>query len=172
MAEQIIFECKAQETYTYVLGVILCVGGMLSYFPQYYSLIKTKQHKGISEMSLFFLNLGAVCLTANTFILNWWKFGCYNQCSFWLCTANLLSMFQIMVGWIMVSPLYFIFVRYKIRNSDRRTLYDVIFIGIYILFTLVMIIVGMTEKIANPNSNGFFQKALKDSVFYQLSFHV
>lgn len=158
---QIVFECKEQPIYTYVLGVILCIGGMISYIPQYYSLIKTKQHKGISEMSLLFLNFGAVCLAANSFILNWWKFTCYTQCSFWLCSANLLSMFQIMVGWIIVLPLYLIFVRYKMRNSDRKALYDVMYFGIYIIFTLVMVIVGISEKTLNPNSNGFFQISAK-----------
>ena len=156
-----VFECREQPVYTYVLGVILCIGGMISYFPQYYSLIKSKQHKGISEMSLLFLNLGAVCLAANSFILNWWKFGCYTQCSFWLCSANFLSMFQIMVGWIMVIPLYLIFVRYKMRNSDRKALYDVLYICIYIIFILVMVIVGMTEKITNPDSTSFFKISAK-----------
>ena len=138
--------CTSEPIYSYVLGILLCIGGMISYFPQYYSLIKSKEHKGISELSLFILNIGSACLTANAFILNWYKFECYNHCSFWICSANLLSMFQIMVGWIMVFPLYLIFIRYKIRNSERRVIYDIIYVFIYILFILIMIIVGLTEK--------------------------
>lgn len=148
--------CTVEPVYSYVLGILLCIGGMISYFPQYYSLIKSKQHKGISELSLFILNIGSACLAANAFILNWAKFDCYNQCSFWICSANLLSLFQIMVGWIMVFPLYLIFLRYKIRNSERRIIYDIIYIFIYILFILTMVIVGLSEKIKSPNSTNFF----------------
>ena len=147
--------CTVEPVYSYVLGILLCVGGMISYFPQYYSLIKTKQHKGISELSLFILNIGSACLAANSFILNWYKFECYHHCSFWICGANLLSMFQIMVGWIMVFPLYLIFIRYKIKNSDKRIIYDIIYIFIYIFFILVMIIVGLSEKFKTNNISFF-----------------
>lgn len=146
-----IVSCTIQPTYKYVLGILLCLGGMISYFPQYYSLIKSKQKEGISEISLFVLNIGSVCLTFNAFILNWDKFKCYNDCSFWLCTANLLSVIQIAVGWVMVFPLYLIFIRYKIRESNQRIIYDLIYIFIYVLFFLVMIIAGLSEKIKNNN---------------------
>ena len=65
-------------------------------------------------------------------------------------------MFQIMVGWIIVFPLYLIFVRYKIKNSERRIIHDIVYISIYILFILVMIIVGLTEKLSSENSIKFF----------------
>lgn len=157
MYDYIVGVCTIAPVYSYVLGILLCIGGMISYFPQYYSLIKTKQHKGISEISLFILNIGSACLTSNAFILNWDKFECYYHCSFWVCTANLLPLFQIMVGWIMVFPLYLIFVRYKMKNSERRIIYDIIYVFIYIAFILIMIIVGLTEKLKTGNSTSFFE---------------
>ena len=150
------YTCQGQPAFSYVLGIILCVGGMLSYFPQYYTLVKTKQHRGISELSLLLLNIGSACLAANSFILNWWKFDCYNHCGFWLCSANLLSMLQITVGWIMVCPLYLIFIRYKIKNSERRLIYDIGYVSIYILFVLIMVIVGLAEKLSAGDSRTFF----------------
>lgn len=150
------YTCTVEPVYSYVLGVLLCIGGMVSYFPQYYSLIKNKQHKGISELSLFILNIGCACLSVNAFILNWYKFECYRHCSFWICSANLLSMFQIMMGWIMVFPLYLIFLRYKIKNSDRRLVYDIVYIFIYIIFMLTIVIVGLLEK--NVSNNTYFEK--------------
>lgn len=149
--------CHTQPVYSYVLGILLCIGGMVSYFPQYYSLIKSKQHRGISELSLFILNIGSACLSANAFILNWFKFECYSHCSFWLCTANLLSMFQITVGWVMVFPLYLIFLRYKIRDSESRVAYDLVYMFIYVVFILVMVIVGLSEKLESSDSDSFFQ---------------
>lgn len=140
------YNCEIEPVYSYVLGILLCIGGMISYFPQYYSLIKAKQSKGISETSLFILNIGSACLAANSVVLNWSKFSCYNQCNSLICTANLLSMIQILVGWIMVFPLYLIFLRYKIKNSDRKIIYDLIYILIYLLFITIVGTIGLTEK--------------------------
>ncbi len=155
------YTCQGEPLFSYILGIVLCIGGMVSYFPQYYSLVKTKQHKGISEVSLLLLNIGSACLAANSFILNWWKFGCYQHCNFWLCSANLLSMFQIMVGWIMVFPLYLIFTRYKMKNSERRMIYDIGYISIYVLFVLIMVIVGLAEKLSPGDSREFFNISAK-----------
>ena len=153
--------CYVQPIYTYVLGIILGCSGIISYLPQYYNLVKAKHHKGISELSLFLLNLSCVTLAANALILNWWKFKCYQiplslGCNFWVCSGNLLSVFQIMVSWAMVLPLYFIFIRYKIRHSDRKIIYDISYISIYVIFILVMIIVGMSEKLLVTNNVNFF----------------
>ena len=110
-------ECVVGNISAYVVGTILCVGGLLSYIPQYYNLIKTKQHKGVSELSLYFLNLSGASLTLNSLIFNWNKFPCYNTCSIWLCTADLLSFYQICINWIAVFPLYLVFLWLKIINS-------------------------------------------------------
>jgi len=193
------FDCTPQPIYTYILGIFLCIGGIVSYIPQYYYLIKTKQHKGISEFSLFLLNIGSFFLFGNSLILNWWKFGCYGNCSDALCTANLESVFQIGVGCIVPFPLYLLFIKYKYTNLttvydydpddlDRvndnlesgdlnlstqeeniivihndnnndnlnRRVYIVLYIGIYIIFAMLMIIVGLVEKYENPDNWLFF----------------
>jgi len=155
------YSCQEEPVFTYVLGIILCIGGMVSYFPQYYCLVKTRQNKGISELSLLLLNIGSACLAANSFILNWGKFECYQHCNFWLCSADLLSILQIMVGWIMVLPLYLIFIRYKIINSERRIIYDLGYVAIYIMFILIMIIVGLSEKLSPGDSRKFFNISAK-----------
>jgi len=62
-----------------------------------------------------------------------------------------------MVGWIMVFPLYLIFIRFKIQNSERRIIYDMVYIFIYVLFILVMIIVGLSEKLRASDSTSFFK---------------
>lgn len=156
------YTCQGQPVYNYILGIILCIGGIISYFPQYWSIIKTKTTKeGVSELSLFLLNVGSACLAANAFILNWTKFQCYYTCAFWLCTSNLLSMIQIIIGWIMVCPLYFIFIRYKIKNSEKRLIHDIGYVSIYVLFILIMIIVGLSEKLYSHDSSKFFTVSAK-----------
>lgn len=147
--------CDHTPIATTILGYLLCIGGVISYAPQYFNLITTKQHKGISELSLLLLNAGSASLAANALILNWYKFECYYHCNFWLCTNDLLSMYQIILGWLVVFPLYLLFVRYKIKNSERKAINDIIYVGIYIIFILVMIIVGLVEKLSQDNTKFF-----------------
>lgn len=149
------YVCEHTSIPITILGYLLCIGGVVSYIPQYINLITTKQHKGISELSLLLLNAGCASLAANALILNWYKFECYTHCSFWLCTNDLLSMYQIILGWLVVFPLYLLFVRYKIKNSERKIINDIIYIGIYIIFILVMVIVGLVEKISQDNTKFF-----------------
>lgn len=144
-------DCIIEPIYIYVLGILLCIGGILSYLPQYYALVKSKQAKGISELSLFILNIGSACLAVNSVILNWSKFYCHSpseqKCPGWVCGADLLPTVQIVIGWIMVFLLHLIFVRYKIKNSDRAMIYDLSYLLVLFLFFIIVGIVGMTEKI-------------------------
>lgn len=149
--------CTAEPLYTYILTLCLCLAGLLSYIPQYYSMIKSGQATGISETSLLLLNIGSACLAANSFILNYWKFECYNRCSALLCTGNLLPMFQIFIGWITVLPLYIIFLRFKIRDSKNRLVYDIMYGIIYAIFIFIMVIVGITEENLSSDSRLFFR---------------
>ena len=148
--------CKGPPTTELVLGIALCVAGTLSYFPQYYSLIKSRQSKGISELSLFILNLGSACLLANIVILNWFRWQCYSECGFWVCTGNLLPVWQIAVGWIMVVPLYLIFIRFKRLHSERHCAYDLAFLLTYVLFIMLILIVSLAEELSPTDSREFF----------------
>ena len=149
--------CAAEPIYSYALGIFLCIGGTISYIPQVYNIIKEKNHKGISEMTLFLLSSGAAALAANSFILNWYRFQCFSMCkSWWLCVANLLSLIQILIGFIMCLPLYLVFMRYKIASSNKRVIYDLRYLLLHLSFVLIMIIVGLAEKIEARNSKDFF----------------
>ncbi len=153
------YVCTIVSTLSIVLAILLSIGSFVSYFPQYYNMMKTKLVDGISESSLFILCTSLTFISANALILNWGKFKCYNHCSFWLCSANLLSVFQILVSWVVVLPMYFIFIRFKIRDSDRRVMRDVQYLFTYIVFVLIMVIVGLVEK--SSNNIYFFEVSAK-----------
>lgn len=150
--ERTVAACNGPPKAELILGSILCVAGMISYFPQYYSLIKTRQAMGISELSLFILNVGSACLVANSVILNWSKFACYNTCGFWICTARLLPLWQISVGWIMVLPLYLIFIRFKRLNSERHCLFDLGFVITYLVLVILILCVSLGEEFSSTDS--------------------
>jgi len=155
--------CVQKPTLDYALGIVLGLAGTLSYLPQYYTLIKTKQAKGISELSLFILNIGNACLSLNSLISNWGAWTCYDNCSFWLCSANLLPLWQILLGWIMVVPLYIVFVRFKIRDnrprwkfSKRYCIYDLAFVLTYMVFVVVVVAISLAEEMISNDNRQFF----------------
>ena len=149
--------CNPEAPYKYVLGILLAVGAIVSYFPQFYSLLKSKNHQGISEFSLWILCLSYYSLIYNVLVLNWWKFQCYKHCSFWVCTANLMSIIPIIIGFLMAFPLYILFTRYKIKNSDRKVIHDLVYILVFILFIMTTAIIALSEKYIISNSGGFFK---------------
>ena len=61
-------QCVQESTITYVIGVFLCIGGILSYLPQYIALINSKEEPVISELSLLLLNIGSASLGNNILI--------------------------------------------------------------------------------------------------------
>ena len=154
--------CEADSTITYVLGVLLCIGGILSYLPQYIALIKSKKGQGVSELSLFILNVGSLCLACNSLILNWWQFECYNFCSFFLCSGNLLAFYQILLGWIMVFPLYLIYVymQYKLKETSKTSfktcLYGMSYIIAFAIFLTVLVLLLAIEKFTYNNINTLY----------------
>ena len=156
-----IWTCQAESSLTYVLGVLLCIGGILSYFPQYIALMKSKQKPVVSELSLLFLNIGSACLACNSLILNFWRFECYRYCGFWLCSGNLLAFFQIVSGWIIVFPLYLLYVcvQYKFNNTSQSTyrtcLYELSYVITYGVFIIVVVLLLGIEKVEYNNVNMF-----------------
>jgi uncharacterized protein with PQ loop repeat len=147
--------CVVDPVIDYILGIVLCVAGMISYLPQYHSLITstTEESREISEKSFFILNVGNACLAANSIILNWYKWDCYSHCNRWLCTAKLLPVLQIVVGWIMVLPLYIIFIRLKVKNNrhrGRHCAFDLAYILTYALVVILILGISLGEKL---NSN-------------------
>ena len=135
-------QCSTVPIYSYVLAMLLCVGGILSYIPQYYSLVKYRHQDGVSILSILVLNIGSTSLAVNALILNWWKFSCYSYCGAWICTANLLSMFQILINTVVVIPLFFLVSIFKIKNTRRciNSIYFIIYIvyiGLILLTTLL-----------------------------------
>lgn len=151
--------CDPETVITYIFAISICLAGIVSYFPQYYSMIKSEQIKGISEISLLIMNIAGATLAANAFILNYWRFHCYDTCSFWICTGRLLSLLQIFIGWIVVVPLYFIFIRFKIKGSQKRILSDIRYIMTYLIFVGIMILIGLVDKALDSNSAIFFRVA-------------
>lgn len=153
--------CAAEPIAVYILGAILCLG-FVSYLPQYYELLKRKNIDGLSEPSLLILNISTATLAGNSFILNYGKFKCYSfsnekaGCSFWVCTGDLLPLWQIGMAWIVVIPLYCIYIRFKMRQSDRLC-YDISWFLSYMISLLIMTIFAVNYYEFSKDSTLFFE---------------
>jgi uncharacterized protein with PQ loop repeat len=100
--------CHSDPIYYYVIGIIQCIFCIVSFLPQFYNFIKNRSIEGVSELTLAFLNLGSALLVLNSYILTDDRFDCYNECNWLLCTGNLLSFYQLIVGMLVILMLYVI----------------------------------------------------------------
>ena len=140
--------CDTPSVGAAVAMLLICLGGMVSYIPQYISMIRARSGDGVSEKSLFALNLSGASVALNALILNWWRFDCFSNsdCSRWACMAGLLGVAQITINWITVMPLWFIFLRFKRNNSTRGFIYDLGYLITFLVVAIIALIVSLVEQ--------------------------
>jgi uncharacterized protein with PQ loop repeat len=113
--------CIEGSIVQYVLGVLFFIGGTGSYIPQCITLLRAASSKGVSELSLFLLGIAGFCLSINAIVLNWNDFECFSECdNSLICFANLLSVWQIIGGWIMTGVVYILFLRFRCYFRGQR----------------------------------------------------
>lgn len=136
-----------------LIGIGVCLGGIIGYIPQFYNIIKYDSVHGISEISLVLANIGLMCLTMNSLIYSWAYF--FND---WV---NLLPFISIAISWLMIFIYYIIFITYKIQNkhkplssnslisspSTKRLLYGLHYAITYLLFIIFVVALSLGEKI-------------------------
>ena len=153
-----------------ILGVCIPLGSVLTYIPQFHTIIKNKSVTGISELSLVLSNIGMMFLTLNSIIFSWNYFYCN-------CFSNLLPFFQILISWIMLLIYYIIFIFYKFkhnRKNEKRILSGLHYCFTYILFAIFVTALAIGEKFETTNTNFFirfatvlgFSSAIINSIVY------
>lgn len=139
--------CSAETLVNQIVGISLGVGGLLSYIPQYWSIFRRGSHKGLSQLTLYTLNLSGAFLVMNALILNWPSFQCYWACPAWSCTTHLLPVYQIVINWLVVMPLYALFLYYKVRLSEASCLSNSAYLLTYMIVVLVAVSVAFAAKL-------------------------
>ena len=141
-------------------GTAICLGGIGSYIPQFYNIIKYESVEGISEMCLVLMNIGLMCLTMNSLIYNWNYFFCNSA----ECFSNLFPFIQIALSWFMVLIYYIIFITYKFKNRNnnnltkaykKRIFFGLHYVTTYLLFIIFVIALSLGEKV--QGNVGFFK---------------
>eukprot|EP00013_Stygamoeba_regulata_P021587 CAMPEP_0177647322 /NCGR_PEP_ID=MMETSP0447-20121125/10237_1 /TAXON_ID=0 /ORGANISM="Stygamoeba regulata, Strain BSH-02190019" /LENGTH=347 /DNA_ID=CAMNT_0019149897 /DNA_START=343 /DNA_END=1382 /DNA_ORIENTATION=+ len=88
------------------LGLLLTIGIVVTYIPQFISLIKLRDSTGLSYFSLLLWNLSCFFLVLGALITEWDTVMCCSEVSFLQCNSILLQFYQLGIGWVNVFPLY------------------------------------------------------------------
>lgn len=126
-----------------VVGILISLGSIICYIPQFYNIIHYKSINGISELTLLLMNIGLMCLTMNSIVYSWSYFFCRN----YECAINLLPFIQISISWIMVLIYYIIFIIFKFKKYEKRIFYGIHYMLTYLIFTVFVISLAFSEKV-------------------------
>ena len=122
-----------------ILGILISLGSISSYIPQFYKIIKCKSVEGISEPSLILMNLSGLFLTMNSLIYSWTYI--LNK-----DISNLLPFMTIALSWLMVLVYYIIFITYKIKKLEKRIISGLSYVFTYIIFIILIVALALGEK--------------------------
>lgn len=133
-------------TFSEVLGIILVVASIGSYFPQHVKLIQTRTSKGLSPYMLFLLNTQSFCSAANSMLLKFPQLEACSQVGFAECAPSLLSLFQLVgmfICTLLIYLLYFPLEEPLTVGKDHNRLKDCVFpralFGVFGLFVAITV---------------------------------
>ena len=100
------YEATASRPVSVAIGLILVVGTVVSIVPAHLKIWSKRSCEGVSPATILLTNAACTCLAWNMMLL---KFPQIEACgsSWWLCQANLLAFYQLLVQWLLFFPLYY-----------------------------------------------------------------
>ncbi|OLP90022.1 Nipped-B-like protein B [Symbiodinium microadriaticum] len=99
------FEEEAARPINVAIGFILVMGTAISIIPAHVKIWSKRSCEGVSQATILLTNAAYTCLAWNMMML---KFPQIESCrlNWWLCQANLLAFYQVLVQWLLFFPLY------------------------------------------------------------------
>eukprot|EP00126_Sphaerothecum_destruens_P003604 Sdes_comp17370_c0_seq1m6578 len=116
------FDCLFPDdptTLNVTVGVVILVGILLSYVPQYIYIIRRKKSDGISPWFLLLGALGSFCSLSNEIILGWRELYCCQEWGAVLCGKNLIKLLQLVAQWVSQGVVFFLFMIYFNNREER-----------------------------------------------------
>lgn len=102
-------------------SVVLTLGAVISYVPQYISLLRSRSVKGLSWLWLLLNCVASFCLLLNSITLRWKELICCNIVSAAGCQVILLGVYQIGSAFVCIYPIYIFYV-HAVRRGDEKFL--------------------------------------------------
>lgn len=102
-----------------VIGVLLMLGSIVSYLPQYYKIIKNKNVNGISHWSQGLNNISCFCAFFGAFMFDYHIFRDCPKDKY--CNRDLIPFFQLLFVWLCPLINYVIFIKYYHCPSYKKS---------------------------------------------------
>jgi uncharacterized protein with PQ loop repeat len=115
-------------------GILIILGTIISFLPQYYKIIKNRSVTGISHWTQGLNNMSAFCAFFGSFMLDYYLFKC---CKHGHCGNILLPMIQLLFSWVCPLINYVIYIRYFKSNNTKYSYKVYGFFSFYIVIFLV-----------------------------------
>lgn len=132
----------------FAIGILLIIGLIISFIPQYYKIIKTQSVEGISHWSQGLNNISSFCALFGAFMLDYNIFSsCHNNI---YCGRDMVPFIQLLFIWICLLINYILFIKYYNNTYDYNKyearyvygffiFYVIIFLGCVTLTTIVLV---------------------------------
>lgn len=116
-------------------GILLILGSVISFIPQYYKIIKTKSVEGISHWSQGLNNMSSFCAFFGAFMLDYHLFRCCKENG--ACGYILLPFIQLFFNWLCPLINYLIYIKYFVGKDMYETRNVYRFFGFYVVVFLI-----------------------------------
>jgi len=137
-----------------MLGLALTIGILISYLPQYVTIIRSRTSEGVNYWTIWLLYMSSIMTLINAIVLKWSYFQCCRYLSGWEVIEELLPIEQLTAGPVMTSGIYFLVVLYfsvlpqtpEESIINKRYLHRKIAWGLFIImviFTLALIALSL-----------------------------
>jgi len=159
-------DCYASpSTANLIVALVLVIGIICSYFPQYISIVRRKSSDGLDIIMLSIALLSAFFTASNSGILKWPLVTCCKDLSFGECVLNNLATEQLIASLLCVFVLFCLYLKYfrvePTENESRgaRLKLKKIHIAVFLATIFVGLFVSILAGILYYNLN-FSSKVL------------
>jgi uncharacterized protein with PQ loop repeat len=106
---------QTESIFGLVVGILLIIGSIVSFIPQYMKIIQNKSVNGLSHWTQGLGNISAFCALFGAFMLDYEVFKyCENDK---YCGRNLIPFIQLFFTWLCPLITYIIFIKYYYSND-------------------------------------------------------
>ena len=127
---------KPHEAANLAFGILIILGTIISFLPQYYKIIKHKSITGINHWTQGLNNISAFCAFFGSFMLDYYLFKC---CKNGNCGNILLPMIQLLFSWACPLINYIIFIRYFTTDNTKEKYKVYGFFSFYVIVFLLCV---------------------------------
>ncbi len=161
--------CDIEENWNIiVIGILISLGIIITYLPQYYKMRRNQSVYGISMWMLFLGNVANYTNFIGALLSEWKYIHCCSQVSSKSCNTVLSPLIQMAIPWLCISIYYCLYIYYQRLNLDYQTSVELLIFKSYfgIVVLIIGTIIGIILSFLDPFDSGI---AIAGDVFNIIS---